>query len=331
MRSIWKTFMAAAFGLLAATASQAVAEDAPVKVNVAYDGFSMTTAPMQYALAKGLFKKYGLDVNLVYVEGGSVLTQALVGGSIDIAQNGYTPSIAAALAGADVVIIGSMANKLPFQLVVDSSIQNADQLRGKSIAISKFGSSTDTAVKFALKSLGLTTNDVNILQLGGEGTRAAAYESKQVQGLMVQYPRTQEMVDQGSKMLVDVTDIVKDYPNTAYVTTKDFLSEHPDVVKRFFMAMAEGLHGFKANPQDAMKVTSSFLKLQEGPAVEQAFRFYSERVYPSDLRPSIPGIAAVLTELAATLPAATSVKPESLVDTSTLDGLDKDGFFKSLN
>ncbi|WP_429810486.1 ABC transporter substrate-binding protein [Ensifer sp. B1-9] len=323
--------MAFTIGLAAATASPAMAEDEAVKVNVAYDGFTMTTAPMQYALAKGLFKKHGLDVNLVYVEGGSVLTQALVGGSIDIAQNGYTPSIAAAVAGADVVIIGSMANKLPFQLVVDASIQNAEQLRGKSIAISKFGSSTDTAAKFALKSLGLTQNDVNILQLGGEGTRAAAFETKQVQGLMVQYPRTQEMVDEGSKLLVDVTDIVKDYPNTAYVTSKTYLAEHPDVVKRFLMAVGEGLRGFKANPQDAMEVTSSFLKMKEGPAVEQAFRFYSERVYPADLRPSIPGIATVLTELSNTLPAAASIKPESLVDTGALDALEKDGFFETLN
>jgi NitT/TauT family transport system substrate-binding protein len=330
MKFISKTVFAAAVSLLAGALSSASAEDL-TKINVAYDGFTMTSAPMQYALSKGLFQKYGLDVNLVYVEGGSVLTQALVGGSVDIAQNGYTPSIAAAVAGADVVIVGGIANKLPFQLVVDGSIQNADQLKGKSIAISKFGSSTDTAVKFALKSLNLAVTDVNILQLGGEGTRAAAYESHQVQGLMVQYPRTQEMVDAGSKMLVDVTDIVADYPNTAYVTSKTFLSAHPDLMKRFFMAMGEGLRGFRANPEDAMKVTASFLKLKEGPAVEQAFRFYSERVFPQDLRPSVSGVAAVLTELAATVPAAASVKPETLVDTTVLDALDKEGFFKNTN
>jgi len=331
MRNLLKAVLAAGLSLLAGAMSPAAADEALTKVNVAYDGFTMTSAPIQYTLGKGLFKKYGLDVNLVYVEGGSVLTQALVGGSIDIAQNGYTPSIAAAVAGADVVIIGSMANKLPFQLVVDASIQNADQLRGKSIAISKFGSSTDTAVKFALKSLGLQPTDINILQLGGEGTRAAAFESHQVQGLMSQYPRTQEMVDAGSKMLVDVTEIVKDYPNTAYVTSRNYLSDHSDTVKRFLMAMGEGLHGFRANPQDAMEVTASFLKLEKGPSVEQAFRFYSEKVYPQDLRPSIPGVSAVLAELSKTQPAAASVKPESIVDTSTLDALDKEGFFKALN
>ena len=320
-----------ALAIFAGAFSTAVAEEAPIKLNVAYDGFSMTTAPMQYALAKGLFKKYGLDVDLVYVEGGSVLTQALVGGSVDIAQNGYTPSIAAAVAGADVVIVGSMANKLPFQLVVDPSIHNADELRGKNIAISKFGSSTDTAAKFALKSEGLSADDVNILQLGGEGTRAAAFESHQVQGLMVQYPRTQELVDSGSKLLVDVTDIVKDYPNTAYTTTRAFLSKNPDALKRFFMAMGEGLHGFRANPQEAMKITASFLQLNEGPAVEQAFRFYADRVYPQDLRPSLPGISAVLTELATTMPAASSVKADSIVDTSTLDQLDREGFFRGLD
>ncbi|MFQ0815728.1 hypothetical protein AVM02_09460 [Brucella anthropi] len=307
----------------------ASAEEAITKVTVAYDGFTMASAPLQYTLAKGLFKKYGLDVDLVFIEGGSVLTQALVGGSVDIAQNGYTPSIAAAVAGADIAIVGSIVNKLPFQLVVNNSIQNADQLRGKSIAVSKLGSSTDTALKFALNSLGLQPTDVNILQLGGEGTRAAAYESNQVQGLVSQYPRTQEIVEAGSKILVDVTEIVKDYPNTAYVAQRTYLSEHPDTVKRFFMAMREGLHDFRANPQDALAVTASFLKLEKGKSVEDAFRFYSEKVYPQDLRPSMPGIAAVLAELAKTMPDAALVKPESIIDTTTLDALDREGFFKA--
>jgi len=331
MRNLLKAALATGLSVVAGILSPAAAEEALTKVNVAYDGFTMTSAPIQYTLAKGLFKKHGLDVNLVFVEGGSVLTQALVGGSIDIAQNGYTPSITAAVAGADVVIIGSMANRLPFQLVVDPSIGKPEDLRGKSIAISKFGSSTDTALKFALKSLGLAATDVNILQLGGEGTRAAAFESRQVQGLMSQYPRTQEMIDDGSKMLVDVTEIVKDYPNTAYVTSRNYLSGHPDVVKRFFMAMGEGLHDFRANPAEAMDTTASFLKLEKGPSVEQAFRFYSEKVFPQDLRPSMPGVAAVLAELSNTMPAAASVKPESIVDTSTLDALDSEGFFKALD
>jgi len=95
------------------------------KLRVAFDGFSMTSAPLYYADQQGIFRKFGLDVKPAFVEGGSLLTQAVVGGSVDIAQNGYTPAAGAAVQGADIVFIGGISNKLPFQLVVKNSIKSA--------------------------------------------------------------------------------------------------------------------------------------------------------------------------------------------------------------
>ena len=145
---------------LAAVAQCAAQAQALTKLRVAYDGYAMTSAPLYYAEHEGIFKKFGLDVTPAFVEGGSLLTQAVVGGSIDIAQNGYTPATGAAVQGADIAIIGGISNKLPFQLVVRASIEGAADLKGQSIAISRYGSSTDTAADFALKHLGLTHNDV---------------------------------------------------------------------------------------------------------------------------------------------------------------------------
>src|ERR671931_133487 len=96
-----------------------------IPVKIGYDGYSMTTAPMNYAAQKGIFRKYGLDAQLVYVDGGTTLTQAVVGGSLAIAQNGYTPAAAAAVAGSGLVFIGGISNKLPFQLVVKGNIKGA--------------------------------------------------------------------------------------------------------------------------------------------------------------------------------------------------------------
>jgi hypothetical protein len=160
------------------------------KVRVAYDGFSMTSGPLIYADKQGIFKKFGLDIAPVFIDGGSMLTQAVVGGSVDIAQNGYTPALSAAVQGADVVIIGGISNKLPFQLVVKTSITRPDQLKGQSVAISRYGSSTDTAADFALAHLKLTRTDVKVLQLGGAATRIAAAMSGQIAGTMEQYPDT---------------------------------------------------------------------------------------------------------------------------------------------
>ena len=226
-----------AVGLTALAATPSSAQQSLTKVRVAYDGFSMTSGPLIYADKQGIFKKFGLDIAPIFIDGGSMLTQAVVGGSVDIAQNGYTPALSAAVQGADVVIIGGISNKLPFQLVVKTSITRPDQLKGQSVAISRYGSSTDTAADFALAHLKLTRTDVKVLQLGGAATRIAAAMSGQIAGTMEQYPDTAELSRHGFHVLVDVTDIAGDYPNTSYVTSRTFLKSRPEVVKKFLMAM----------------------------------------------------------------------------------------------
>jgi NitT/TauT family transport system substrate-binding protein len=267
----------------------------------------------------------------VFVEGGSTLTTAVVGGSVDIAQNGYTPAAAAALAGADVVIIGGISNKLPFQIVTKESITNGEQLKGQSIAISRYGSSTDTAVDFALAHLKLKRDDVKVLQLGGPATRIAAVTSGQVAATTEQYPDTAELTAKGKgfHVLVDVTELAGEYPNTAYITNKTFLKNNPDVVKKFFMAMATAVHEYKSNPSVAIPLTQKFLDVKSADNTKAAYEAYV-KIFPDDLRPSLKGLQLVLDEIAKTNPKAKTMKPEQFLDTSTLDGLAKEGFFKNL-
>jgi len=310
-------------------ASPAAAQQSPTKLRVAYDGFSMTSGPLIYADKQGIFRKFGLDISPIFIDGGSMLTQAVVGGSVDIAQNGYTPALSAAVQGADIVIIGGISNKLPFQLVAKASIKGAADLKGQSIAISRYGSSTDTAADFALKHLGLTRNDVMVRQLGSPATRNAALISGQVAGTMEQYPDTGQLEQQGYHVLVDVTDLAGDYPNTSYATSRTFLKNHPDEVKRFFMAMATAVHEFKRNPDLAIKLTQDFLKVKEAPLAKAAYDAYV-KVYPDDLRPSLPGLGLVLQEFAKHDAKAAKLKPADLVDTSILDSLMREDFFARL-
>jgi len=212
--------LAAAAGVVSAPAATAPAAQKLIPLKVAYDGYSMTSAPLNYAVQKGIFRKYGLDVTITYVDAGTTLTQAVVGGSVGIAQNGYTPAAAAAVQGADIVFIGGISNQLPFQLVVKSTIRTAADLKGKKIAISRIGSSTDIAAAYMLRHLGLNRSDVAILQLGGEGTRTAAMLSGQIDASLEQYPRTGELEAKGYRVLVDGLEIAVDYPNTSYVSTE---------------------------------------------------------------------------------------------------------------
>ncbi len=311
-------------------AGSAVAGETAARITVAFDGFSMTSAPMYYADKKGIFGKFGIETKPTFIDGGSTLSHAVVGGSIDIAQNGYTPAITAAVQGADIVVIGGISNKLPYQLVVRAAFSEPQQLKGAKIAISRFGSSTDTAVEFALAHVGLKRSDVNILQLGGAATRMAAAMSGQIDGTVEQYPVTEELMEHGYRVLVDLTDIAGDYPNTAYVTTRAYLKAHPDLVKRFFMVMATAVHAYKTDREEAILLTQEFLGVKNSVAATAAYEAYTQKVYPDDLRPSLNGIALVLKDLERHVPAAASVKPEQLVDTSALDALHRDGFFTAL-
>ena len=315
--------------VIALIATPATAQQGLTKVRVAYDGFSMTSGPLIYADKQGIFKKFGLDIAPVFIDGGSMLTQAVVGGSVDIAQNGYTPALSAAVQGADVVIIGGISNKLPFQLVVKTSITGPDQLKGQSVAISRYGSSTDTAADFALAHLKLTRADVKVLQLGGAATRIAAAMSGQIAGTMEQYPDTAELSRHGFYVMVDVTDIAGDYPNTSYVTSRSFLKSRPEVVKKFLMAMALAVHEYKANPSVAIPLSQKFLDVKDAENAKAAYDAYV-KVYPDDLRASLPGVGLVLKEIAKREAKAAAMKPEQFVDTGMLDTLEREGFFKQL-
>jgi NitT/TauT family transport system substrate-binding protein len=314
--------------LVALAATSASAQQS-TKLRVGYDGFSMTSGPLIYGDKQGIFRKFGLDVTPIYIDGGSVLTQAVVGGSVDIAQNGYTPALSAAVQGADVVIIGGISNKLPFQLVVKTAITNADQLKGQAIAISRYGSSTDTAADFALAQLKLTRNDVKVLQLGGAATRIAAAMTGQIAGTMEQYPDTAELARHGFHVLVDVTDVAGDYPNTSYATNRVFLKSRPEVVKTFFKAMATAVHEYKSNPSVAIPLTQKFLEVKDPANAKAAYEAYV-KVYPDDLRPSLVGVALVLKEIAKKEAKAAGMKPEQFVDTTALDALVGEGFFTQL-
>lgn len=328
-----KLLKALAMGLaLLALASPAGAQTSAklIPLKVAYDGYSMTTAPMNYAVEKGIFRKYGLDVSLAYIDGGTTLSGAVVGGSVQIAQNGYAPAAAAAVAGSDMVFIGGISNQLPFQLVVKGNIKSAADLKGKKVAISRFGATSDVAATYTLKSLGLKRSDVVILQLGGEGTRTAAMLSGQIDGSLEQYPRTGELEEKGFHILADCLAIASDYPNTSYVSTRKFIKEHPETVKRFLMGISDAIHQFKTNKSEALKSASAFLKSPPGPALDKAYEIFTSKVYPDVPRPSIKGIALVLDELKTRVPAAAAKKPEQIVDMGPIDALEREGFFATL-
>ena len=274
--TVWELAKASvvAATLAAALASAAGAQqNAPLtKVRMAYDGYSMTSAPLNYAVQQGIFKRFGLDLTPSLHRGrldaDAGRSSAARSTSRRTATRRRSPPPSRAPTSS---IIGGIANTLPYQLVVQAAITNAEQLKGKNVAISRYGSSTDAAADFALKHLGFTRKDVNILQLGGAATRMAAAISGRVDGTFEQYPDTAEMTRHGFHVLVDLNDVVRDYPNTSFVTSRAFLKSNRDTVKKFLMAMATAVDELKRNPDIAIKQTQAFLKAKDEANVRAAY------------------------------------------------------------
>ncbi len=300
----------------------------PEPLILGFDAMSITGAPIHFAADAGIFKKYGLDVKLVYVAGGTKLTQTLVAGEVEIGQNGYSSSVSAAASGAQLVLIGGISNTMPFQLMSKPEIKTPQDLKGKKIAISTFGSSTDTSAKLVISHYKLDPASVAVLQIGGEPERVSALKSGQVDAILTQYPTTGILADQGYHILAEVADIGGEYPNTAYVTSRQFLRKRPEVARRFMMAMVETLHRYRTEKDAALAATAKFLKVDDPKTLAQTHAYYSEKIFPRVPRASVEGVTNLLASEAKKK--TVTITARDIVDNSMLDALEKEGFVQKI-
>ena len=170
-----------AIGLLTpalANPAEKTAERPLLKIIIAYSSISGNMTPLWVTYEKGFFSKYGLNVQLVLVEGGSRAAQTLASGDVAFAQMAGAGVIQSNLKGADIVMIAGILNTMNYQFIVDKNVQRPDQLKGKALAVSRYGSSSDFAIRFALDKYGLVPDkDVKILEIGTQPERFAALES----------------------------------------------------------------------------------------------------------------------------------------------------------
>src|SRR5262245_62223313 len=191
------------------------------KITIAYSSISGTMAPLWITHDRGLFRKYGLDVQLVFIESGPTTVQSLVAKEVAFAQMGGAGVLQSRLRGSDVVMIAGFLNTMDYQLMVEKSITRPDQLKGKTMAVSRFGSSSDFATRYALDKFGLIPErDVTILEIGSQPARFAALEAGKIQAAMVAVPLTLKAKALGFHMLEDLQMLGIEYQNKWQVTNK---------------------------------------------------------------------------------------------------------------
>lgn len=210
---------------------------------LAYASIGGQTAPLWIAQKEGFFKKYGLEVELIYIPGSSTVIQALLGGDVLVANIGGPSTISANLSGADTIVVASAVNRLVMALYSVPSIKSAAELKGKRIGITRFGSTSDFSVRYALCQLGLDpSRDVTILQIGDQPTRVAAMRTGALPATVIQPPMTLVMRREGYTKLADLTEMGLEYPLSSLVTRRSFLQSRPETLKKIIQAYAEGAH-----------------------------------------------------------------------------------------
>ena len=321
LRLVW----GAVFSLAVFSWSQAVAQE---KVRVAYSSTDTTNQIWTVAHDAGFFKRQGLDTELVYIGSTTVAVTAIVAEDIQVGNAAGSGLANAAVRGANVVSAGCVINILAYELVVLDSIKTAEDLKGKSIGISRFGSVSDVAARELLKGLGLRPmEDVKILQVGGASERAAGFSRGVIAGFPSP-PGNVELIPGGlpHRILANMGDLPKPYPLPFICagTTKSYIAKNRATVKKILMGLIEASHYFKTNKEGTQKIVAKYLR--------GANKAYLDSSYQSTVKilERVPyttreGMKIQLDEALKQVPGS-KVTVDSLIDDSIVREIEKEGF-----
>ena len=266
----------------------------------------------------GIFKKHGIHLELIYIPGGSLSVQALIGNSLDMLLAGGTPLVYAVLKGADLKYIAGLNNRMPYVLVARDGINTAEQLRGKKIGISRFGSNTDFVVKLAATQMGLNPKrDIQIIQVGGPDARVVALKTGAVDATVL----TPELVVLGRKLgfhtLFDLVEKGIEYLQIGVASRTDYLKSQNDTARRLTRAYLESIQYYASHREEAIKKSLQLLKIDDRQAAEIGYD-YRLQTLPADGKLSVKGMQLVIDAAAEDDPKAKSLTPQQLFDLSFL-------------
>ncbi len=300
------------------------------KVSVAYISDSAASSvPFWIAKDAGLFKKYGLDVELIFINGSTRGIQSLIAGDLDFTGAVGTSAINGKLAGGDIKIIDSMVNTLPYYLVGKPDIKSPEELRGKIAATHIPGTSADFAMRLALRRYGIGYTDIKALTVGGSPARIAAVLKGQVDFTVVTEPGMIKGKEAGLKVIVDMAKLHIPFQFTCGVTTTRMIREHPDEVLNFVKAMADAIHYDKTHKEEVIRIMQKYTRSNDRKMLEGSYDAYKNFLV-DDTYPTLEGLKDTLEVQAAWDPKASSANASDFVDLQFVDQLKKSGFIDQL-
>jgi NitT/TauT family transport system substrate-binding protein len=300
------------------------------KLNICYSSIAATSVTTWVPQEAGIFKKYGLDVNIIYVAGAQAIT-TLISGDTQIVQGSGAAAALSRLSGSDLTVIGTTINVIPMSLVTTPDITTAQDLKGKTYGVSRFGSLTDLGLKRAVSELGLDPEkDIKMIQTGGVPENLLFMQQGVIKGGLISSPTLERAKDLGYREFMNLANLKYRYPGTALVTTDSFIRSRPQTVNRFLKATVEGIKYAKANPDFTVRILGKYTRNTDTKLLMSAFKSYVLG-YIRDVPTVTPAeMDAVLEDIATRNPKAKGANPRQFYDPAPLEQLAKEGFIKEL-
>lgn len=315
MKRFISIFTAVSMIGLAAVPSRAAA--AAEKITFAYAAISPSMAGVWMAKEMGAFERQGLNVELVYISSGAVAIQALVGGSVQAALGASNAVVAAILKGAPILAVGSNTSRPGMALWVQPEITRPEQLQGKTLAITRYGSTSDFVTRLILRKLGLEGKS-EVRQFGGVVEADVGFRAGQAEGRVASQAPTPQ-----AKMLVDAAELGIPFSMNLLAVSNDFYKKAPKTVERILMAYIEGIAGLRTNKRQAVELLAKYMG-RRGGTPELHYEFVVKYL------DAVPKIEPAAVDTILEMVGHSGPVRARLFDNSIIDRLVQEGFIDRL-
>lgn len=299
------------------------------RIAAGYSAISATQTGFYVAKDEKIFDKYGLNVDPVYVAGGSRMAQAIIAGEFALALAGGN-IVNVNLAGGDIVVIGGVVNVPSFYLITQPTIKRHEDLKGKALGITRYGASTDVSLRSYLKKYGLEPDrEVKILAMGGQPEILAGMQAGVIQGGILSSPADFKAKKAGFTLLANFAKEGIDYSTTSLVSTRTTIKKDRETVKRFLMAYSEAVDRLFRDKELFIRTIAKWTRTQDRETLESSYE-YATNFIERPPRLPLKAIDNIFVSMLETEPKAKGHKAEEFMDPSIYNELESSGFFKSM-
>jgi NitT/TauT family transport system substrate-binding protein len=308
-------------------ASQAATQELK-KVRFGYPSLGFRQGHIWVAKDEGLFKKYGLDVEPIFLRGGQLAIQALAGGDPPLMSIGQV--VQAGLAGFDLALIAGVEIYYDSTVFARPDITRLEQLKGKRLGISGYGAATHFAAIIVAQHLNLDPDKDIILVPGGpDAERVAAMSAGKIDAAIFNSSTIPIAKRMGLVELVKIPDLKVEVQGNGMATTRSYIKTNREVVKSALKGYIEGINFILTNKQATQKGFAKYMRTNDADVLESSYQAYISTT-PRKPYPTLKGLQFLLDRLAPSMPQAKTAKPEQFVDMSFLQELEKEGFFNEM-